>query len=50
MKEIRTADDITATGLGVKYDLGGGMTIAATTMKAEDTKRFRNSMKSTQQT
>jgi len=32
------ADDITATGLGVSYNLGGGMSIAATTMKAEDDK------------
>ena len=31
-------DDRNATGLGLKYDLGGGMTIAATTMKAEDDK------------
>jgi len=37
-RTLGTADDITATGLGVKYDLGGGMTIAATTMKAEDDK------------
>ena len=31
-------DDRTADGIGIKYDLGGGMTIAATTMKAEDDK------------
>ena len=31
-------DDRNASGLGIKYDLGGGMTIAATTMKAEDDK------------
>ena len=28
-------DDRIADGIGIKYDLGGGMTIAATTMKAE---------------
>jgi hypothetical protein len=32
------SDDRNASGLGLKYDLGGGMTIAATTMKAEDDK------------
>jgi hypothetical protein len=31
-------DDRIADGIGIKYDLGGGMTIAATTMKAEDDK------------
>ena len=31
-------DDRNASGVGIKYDLGGGMTIAATTMKAEDDK------------
>ena len=31
-------DDKIADGIGIKYDLGGGMTIAATTMKAEDDK------------
>jgi hypothetical protein len=31
-------DDVIADGIGIKYDLGGGMTIAATTMKAEDDK------------
>ena len=31
-------DDRNASGIGIKYDLGGGMTIAATTMKAEDDK------------
>jgi len=31
-------DDRNANGVGIKYDLGGGMTIAATTMKAEDDK------------
>ena len=31
-------DDRNANGLGIKYDLGGGMSIAATTMKAEDDK------------
>ena len=31
--------DVNANGLGIKYDLGGGMTIAATTMKAEDDKQ-----------
>ncbi len=31
-------DDRTADGVSVKYDLGGGMTIAASTMKAEDDK------------
>ena len=33
------SDDRTANGVGVSYDLGGGMTIAATTMKAEDDKQ-----------
>ena len=32
------SDDRIADGIGIKYDLGGGMTIAATTMKAEDDK------------
>ena len=32
------SDDRNASGVGIKYDLGGGMTIAATTMKAEDDK------------
>ena len=32
------SDDRNASGLGIKYDLGGGITIAATTMKAEDDK------------
>ena len=32
------SDDRNASGVGLKYDLGGGMTIAATTMKAEDDK------------
>ena len=32
------SDDRSANGVGVSYDLGGGMTIAATTMKAEDDK------------
>ena len=31
-------DDRTANGVGVSYDLGGGMSVAATTMKAEDDK------------
>jgi len=37
-RTLGTADDITANGLGVSYNLGGGMSIAATTMKAEDDK------------
>jgi len=32
------SDDREAAGFGIKYDLGGGMTVAATTMKAEDDK------------
>ena len=32
------SDDRNASGIGIKYDMGGGMTIAATTMKAEDDK------------
>ena len=32
------SDDRTANGVGVSYDLGGGMSIAASTMKAEDDK------------
>jgi len=32
------SDDRNASGIGLKYDMGGGMTIAATTMKAEDDK------------
>jgi len=32
------SDDRTANGMGVSYNLGGGMSIAATTMKAEDDK------------
>ena len=39
--------DRNASGLGIKYDLGGGITIAATTMKAEDDKDVAsNQMKS----
>ena len=30
------SNDIEATGLGIKYDMGGGMYLAATTMEAED--------------
>ena len=29
-------DDIEATGFGMKYDMGGGMYLAAATMEAED--------------
>ena len=29
-------NDISANGLGIKYDMGGGMYLAATTMEAED--------------
>ena len=32
------SDDRTANGVGVSYNLGGGMSIAASTMKAEDDK------------
>jgi hypothetical protein len=32
------SDDRSANGVGVSYDLGGGMSIAASTMKAEDDK------------
>jgi len=31
-------DDITADGIGISYNLGGGMKISASTMKAEDDK------------
>ncbi len=30
------SNDVNANGLGIKYDMGGGMYIAATTMEAED--------------
>jgi len=33
------SDDITADGISVSYDLGGGMKISASTMKAEDDKQ-----------
>jgi len=36
------SDDITADGLGISYNLGGGMSIAASTMKAEDDKAVSN--------
>ena len=29
-------EDIKADGFGIKYDMGGGMTVAATKMEAED--------------